>query len=286
MGHSASPASDGAPNQRDSPRRRHWLWLELAVAGAVAILFAVVALGFVLEAVGAYPRQGSSRAAQAILAVVFIGLAVLCGRWALHVEHRLRRGGPVASAFEAVHMRPAGGLRLPPGVGRRRGYGPVGTSVLLAVFVLATLAFIGGAIGAKAAAARSSYVQQHGVRAIAIVDSVDNTEHCSRSGCDYTSAITATLGRPVQGRSVTVIHYRGRSDLLAGESVLVLVDPKQPSYAEVPGARFESSWGWILAVVGAVCFAWMSWFEARLLRRLLGHRRVQRVHGVTRPASI
>jgi hypothetical protein len=268
-----------------SPGRRRWLAIELLGAVGLTLALGLLALGFVLESVGAYPRQGSSRAGQIVGAVVFLGLAVLCSRWALHVEHRLRRGDHVARAFESTHMSGARRVRLPPGVGRRRGYGPVGTSVILAFFGLATLAFIGIAIEARAEGSRSSFVQHHGVRDTATVIAVDNTEHCSRGGCSYTAAITATLSSPVAGAPVTVVHYRGFSNLVQGQPIIVLVDPKQPSYAELPGARFETSWAWIVGAVLALVFAWLTWTEARVLRRLLAHRSTVRTHGVTRPAS-
>ena len=207
-------------------------------------------------------------------AAISFGLVVLSTRWAIRVEHRLRRHQPVAEAFAiaaAAQWRESRSSRL--SRRPRRHYGPVATGVALALFAGATIAFAVGSVSSHSQGVRSAFVQHHGTRASAIVESVDNTQHCSRSSCYYTAAILVTLSPPVNGVRTTVVHYAGFSELVAGETVIVLVDPKQPGYAEFPGSRFVTSWEWIIFAGGAVFFACLAVFEARVLRKLLAHRR-------------
>jgi len=275
-------------SEPEPPHRNARLWVELLVAVVLAVAFGLLGIGFVINAAGAQHHHGASRGGQAVLAVVSLALMILCSRWALSVEHRLRRGQPVAQAFEAKHVTPAPAEAKPvtparkarvarPGARGRRRYGPVGTSVILGIFVAGAVGFLVGAISSHSQAVRSSYVQHHGTSANAIVDSVVNTEHCSKNGCNYTAAILVTLSPPVDGARTTVVHYPDFSDLFTGEQVTVLVDPKQPGYAELPGATFESSWVWIVLLVFSLFFAALAIPIGLALRRLLVHRREHRL---------
>ena len=225
-----------------------------------------------------------------------IGLLVLCSRWAVRVEHRLRRHQPVAQAYESAVLpaapavdAPAAPARAAPARrSRRRGrrYGPVGTSVILGLQVIVALALVAGAISTYSQASRSSYVQHHGTEAGATVGSVDNTQHCSRSGCDWTAAIAVSLSPPVDGTHSTVVHYPDYSDLSAGDRVTVLVDPKQPGYAELPGSPFQSAWAWIVLAAFAVFFALLVAFEGRALLRQLAHRRAHQAQAAGGLATV
>lgn len=261
-------------SEPESPRRQPRLWIELVVAIGLAVLLGLLAIGFLVNAAGAHQHGGGSRAGQVLGAVISLGLLVLTTRWAIQIEHRLRGHQPVAQTFASAAVatepkrRPAR-VRARP----RRHYGPVATGIVLAIFAAGTIGFVIGAISSYSQGLRSGYVQHHGTRANAIVDSVDNTQHCSKSSCYYTAAIGVTLNPPVDGASTTVVHYPGFSDLVSGESVIVLVDPKQPGYAELPGSRFVTSWEWIILLVLAVLFAGLTVLDARALRTLLAHRR-------------
>jgi hypothetical protein len=120
---------------------------------------------------------------------------------------------------------------------------------------------------------RSSYVQQHGIPATGTVISVVNHQTCGRYSCSYTSDISASLAPPVAGRSVTDVHYPYESNLAEGERFSLLVDPRDPGYAEVPGSEYTSSIKWVLLAVFAVFLFALSAQWARSLWRMTQHRR-------------
>ncbi|MDQ6779504.1 MAG: hypothetical protein M3071_25490 [Actinomycetota bacterium] len=262
---------DTGPGRPGSPVR---LRIELVVAVALAIALGLLAVGFVGTAFESARPHGSTRLGQAVGAVVCLALAVLCTRWAIDIEHRLRGNQPVARGFAAADM-PSGSRRWLALFGwRRRGrYSPVGGTVVLLFLSGAAIGFAVGAISDHAQADRSSYVQHHGTPAVATVDSVTNTQHCSRSHCSYTAAVALTLPKPVDGTETTVAHYSGFATLSSGENVRVLVDPKQPGYAEFPGSPFKGAAAWIAMLIIAVVFAAIAITDGLALRRMLGHRR-------------
>ncbi len=115
--------------------------------------------------------------------------------------------------------------------------------------------------------------------------SVVNTQHCSRGGCHYTSAIAVALDRPVAGTARTTVHYPGFSSLEGGERAQVLVDPKQPGYAEIPGSRFTSEIGWIMMILVALVEAFLAYLFARALLHVMAHRREHRADSGLAPAG-
>ena len=270
-----SPNLPGIPgSEPEPPRSRTRLWVELVAASALVVLLGLLVIGYVTNAVGAHRHGGASPLGQAVLAVVCFGLLVLSSRWAIRIEHRLRRHQPVARAFEAASAASAPKTRPErPGRRPRRHYGPVTTGVITGLFAVGTIALVVGAISSYSQGARSGFVQAHGTRASATVQSVDNTEHCSRSGCSYTAAIAVTLSPPVDGAAATTVHYPGYSDLIPNEQVIVLVDPQQPGYAELPGDRFVTSWEWIILAAAAIFVAFLTAVDARAFVRLIAHRR-------------
>jgi hypothetical protein len=145
-----SDVSSGVPGpQPESRGRRLWLWLELLIAAGVTVLLGLAGLGFLLNAVGAHQHHGGSRAGQAIAAAISFGLVVLSTRWAIRVEHRLRRRQPVAEAFAIAAAAPAPAREVrssPLRVRPRRHYGPVATGITLALFAGATIGFAVGSI--------------------------------------------------------------------------------------------------------------------------------------------
>jgi hypothetical protein len=120
-------------------------------------------------------------------------------------------------------------------------------------------------------------VQSHGVDATGTVTYVRNHKSCGRSSCSYTAAMGIAFAGPVDGTTATTVHYRGTLALSAGESVLVLVDPHEPGYAELPGAPFKRTRDWVVMVILAVVSAAVAALEARALARGLAARRQGRV---------
>ena len=244
-------------------------------------------------------------------AAACVGLLYLVTRWLIRVEHRIRRHQPVAQAYAG-----AGGLQgsrsyasgrgtAQPGLhvaasstagsdraaafrsgrprARRRGrYGPVSLGCVTAIFAVGTVGVIAAAISFHSQGSRSAFVQAHGTRSDGIVEYVDNSQTCSKNSCDYTAAIGIRLRQPVDGVESTVVHYNDFSFLTDGDAVEVLVDPDQPTYAELPGSPFISSWQWIVFAGLVIPLGALTAFEARELHRLLAHRRK---HAATTPAT-
>ena len=293
-GSEETPRVPGSDPER--ARRRFLLWLELVIAVVLALVLGLLAIGFLGTALAGRQPNGSTRVGQFVGVFVCAGLLYLVTRWVIRVEHRLRRRQPVAQTFASASAAPAAGGFMPtagatdaaaiaasqradrPRSGRTRGrgrrhYGPVGTSVIAAVFGVATVGLAVGSVSTHSQGVRSAFVQSHGVRAAAVVDSVDNTQHCSRSGCNYTAAVIVTLKAPVRGAGTTVVHYPDYSDLLSGESVVVLVDPRQTDYAELPGVKFVNTGDWVVLAIMAIIAALLTANEITASRRLFAHRR-------------
>ena len=292
-GSEETPLVPGSDPER--ARRRFLLWLELVIAVVIALALGLLAIGFLGTALAGRQPHGTTRVGQLVGVFVCAGLLFLVTRWVIRVEHRLRRRQPVAQAFASASASPAGGSMPTAGAtdaaaiaastradrprsGRTRGrgrrhYGPVGTSVIAAVFGVATVGLAVGSVSTHSQGVRSAFVQSHGVRAAAVVDTVDNTQHCSRSGCNYTAAVIVTLKAPVRGAGTTVVHYPDYSDLLSGESVVVLVDPTQTAYAELPGVKFVNTGDWVVLAIMAIIAALLTANEITAARRLFAHRR-------------
>jgi hypothetical protein len=89
-------------------------------------------------------------------------------------------------------------------------------------------------------AARSSYTQAHGARQAARVISEDTTG----TGKHPTSALAVRLSGSVNGHDTTTVHIQGAPTYSPGAPVTVVVDPRDPGYAELPGAPYTSSGSW------------------------------------------
>ncbi len=154
----------------------------------------------------------------------------------------------------------------------RRRYGPLSRAVVLLCLTGGIVACVVGTVQLHQQGSRSSYVQNHGAFATGTVVSVDNFQYCVRS-CHWTAHIPVTLGSPALGVSTTTVHYHARSYLASGERVSVLVDPRDPAYAELPGYPFTKSSDWIPAGLFALFMAALAAYDAVLLARQLSHRR-------------
>jgi hypothetical protein len=91
-------------------------------------------------------------------------------------------------------------------------------------------------------------VQAHGVRREAVILSVDNIAHKSTStsgsgsgkhtvtSTTYTAEVLVRLADPVGGQARTTVHVPRYETDGPGDTLIVLVDPNNPSYAELPGS--------------------------------------------------
>jgi hypothetical protein len=85
----------------------------------------------------------------------------------------------------------------------------------------------------SAAASKSGYTQAHGLPRSGIVTSVAN-----HTGKASSADVGVRLGQPVDGQAATTAHLPSVTSLKPGMPVRVLVDPRDPSYAEFPGQRY------------------------------------------------
>jgi hypothetical protein len=279
-------------SQPSSNRSRTTVTLVLACCLIVGI--SALGLGVIGPIGSGQASGGGSHSAGAVLLVCFIAIAFVF-RALHHAEHRLRSNTPVAQSYVGAGALGAtskseigaggpSGLPAPGAFAFGRTYSPAslggGTSFCVILVVVSLLIGIPHYIEAK----RSNFVQKHGTIANATVLGVDNLQYCSnRGGCSWTARIRVTLAPPVDGVSASVIHYPHRSLLSDGEHVRALVDPREPSYAELPGIPLGTTWGWVLPLLLAVAGVGFGVFQALGLIHLQGHRREH--SGLATPAT-
>jgi hypothetical protein len=109
-----------------------------------------------------------------------------------------------------------------------------------------------------AAASESGYTQAHGLLRSGIVTSVTNHE-----GRAASADVGVRLGEPVNGQAATTAHVHALTSLKPGTSVRILVDPKDPRYAEFPGQRYtQESAVQVAAATFLACFAFFAFMAA------------------------
>ena len=109
-----------------------------------------------------------------------------------------------------------------------------------------------------ATVSKSGYTQAHGLPRSGIVTSVTN--HHDRVG---SADVGVRLGEPVNGQAVTTAHLHSLTSLEPGAAVRVLVDPKDPGYAEFPGQRYaQNSEAQAGAITFLACLAFFSFAAA------------------------
>jgi hypothetical protein len=137
--------------------------------------------------------------------------------------------------------------------------------MIVALFVLAS----------RSAVARSSYTQANGVRDRATVSEARNQgcEHKrAQDPCAPSATVWVRLDEPVAGTTDSVVSVPHTVPFSAGQSIPVLVDPKDPGYAELPGQPSAPSGGnstqigeaaavilLVLGCGGIVQRAWSRW---------------------------
>jgi hypothetical protein len=107
------------------------------------------------------------------------------------------------------------------------------------------------------------------------VTQVHRIHHSSRTSSYNTYEYDVALSNPVNGRDTTRVHdpSQNRRDFFTGEPITVLVDPKQPSYAEIPGMPAISSKWWISIVTIGGVFVLVGGFVAWEQKRHRRHRK-------------
>ena len=136
-------------------------------------------------------------------------------------------------------------------------------AVLIVLFIGAI--FIIVSVALRSPAARSSFVQAHGIRREAVILNVDNIAHTSTSttgsgssrhtvtSITYTAEVLASLADPVGGQARTTVRVPRYETDGPGDTLTVLVDPRDPGYAELPGSpSIPAVLPAIFLVVGAV----------------------------------
>jgi hypothetical protein len=132
---------------------------------------------------------------------------------------------------------------------RRRRWGPKGWLTATLVWYALVAAVVGLVIGVHAEVAQSSYVQAHGVRDSATVTDVYNHEGSGRDAT-WEAQVTVDLQQPVDGATRSVVHVPYKDNSVDGDTITVLVDPRDPGYSELPGSAYGNNTLWISSLVG------------------------------------
>jgi hypothetical protein len=231
-------------------RGRSVVWLAIAFFAIVAALLAIAGVSFIGNAMSEGSSDYSGPPAPLGLAALCLFGFVLLVSVLIELEHKLRRPG-----WDDDYLAPAGGRRWRRSRRRHRN-APIIISFALLTYLGACIGFAVWAVSTHAQAALSSYVQHEGLHRTGGIVRVQNVEHqYTRGGPWYSALITVTLAPPLDGHSTTVVHDPHGSSLVAGEGLEILVDPRQPGYAELPGLPFVQNSSWIFAGFFSVAIA-------------------------------
>ena len=273
------------PNKpRESPANQdplRWRARQKAMLGAllwalaVAIAAALFGLNVLLERINSQHR-GVPTLLQAGGEVMCLTVLVIFARRIIEIEHHLRGQRPEARALDAAHA--ARRQYHGPGRARRRRRGRFAPLAITLFFLLesgAAIGFVVLAISSHAADARSDDVQHHGIRTSGTVRLVKSNQICNPDPrsvnlpCLSSANVRVALTSPKDGVGTTTVHESGASDLRAGDRISVLLDPRQPDYAELPGRPYRGPDGWLAVAFIAAFFLVLACLEGRSLARVL-----------------
>jgi membrane protein implicated in regulation of membrane protease activity len=212
--------------------------ITVALTAALGLILTVVGLLAIIGSLasGTGRSWGGAAVALAILAVGALFLSE-----ALRRDRRRRHG-----LYNQAALASAPSQRI----GRRPVmHSPVALGVCTLIMAGIAIAAIVSAVQLHSQAGESAYTQSSGLRRYAIVSTVHNIEHRGRSSTWYTAEISAVLAQPVAGHLATTIWVPYSVSAKRGQLLQVLVDPRQPSYSEVPGAPYVTASQWIIQVV-------------------------------------
>jgi hypothetical protein len=262
----------------------------LAMAGVGVVMTAVggiIGILSLLNAIGATHGTGST-AHYTVLAVLSLAIAVAGAVLAVYGEHQMHHlpGGSSAWAANegwrtsgrgraAVKAGFAGAGRF---TGPGRGTHAPGTVALQALgLVGVTLIMLFVTLHVHSEAQRSAYTQAHGVSETATADDVQIFTTHNKSGTTYTYQIDVTIAHPSVGDGSTTVYGQGATSVQQGDTLTVLVDPQQPSYAEIPGAPYTTTSKWVGSMVITIVFGIVAIFMSRAaVLMVLRHRRLSR----------
>ncbi len=200
---------------------------------ALAVLAGGVAAWLTLRGIHAHSQHQRD---DFLLAGACILLLVVFVRGAAHAEHRARS---CTDAYVAAYS-PARSVFTSLAVGSKgaRRFAPVVMSVFSLLFVVLLAGLVVVTVLTERAATKSRYVQQSGVAARGVVDYVQRTTRSQRYGDYTTSLVGVSFTSPVAGTTHTTVHVPAAFTLRPSRSLTVLVDPEQPTYAELSGEPY------------------------------------------------
>jgi hypothetical protein len=217
---------------------RHAGWWGLFGLLVALVAFDVVAVvTAVSQASEGYPQSGIG--ATVVLVVVGGGLGLGAWRVERHVRgHHPRQDSKVPARIEDapdVVWSAAPLSRFERSQRRSRPYSWV--SAAIALVALVGLAIISPAETASSFSKwrRSVFTQSHGIPSTLTVERAIRIVHTERDGGYYTVHLLGDLFPPVEGRLRTTVYIPNDDKYTDGEHVAVLVDPREPAYAERPG---------------------------------------------------
>jgi hypothetical protein len=243
--------------------------LILVFAAVLGVALALFGLLLLIGAIGDRHSLGTSAMwVDIVTGAVSLGCAALCGRWIMHLEHRARGHAPGKIAVDVSRAPRAlpRSWRSP----RRRRYSPVANVTFGLLLLALAIGCIVDTVSLHGQGARSSFVQAHGAPRIGVIISVDNIEHKGRESW-WTAKVVLTLDVPVKGQSTTTAYLPYATSATDGMLTTVLVDPRQPGYAEVRGEPYVTAGQWIGGLVTAIIFGatdcLLIWAAVKTYRR-------------------
>src|ERR1022692_625022 len=265
----AVSAGGGAVMGRQTSPQRREPGLRTVLGAAAALLAATACFVGCATEVSALGSGRSTPAAVLIgAAAAFAVGAVVLVRVAIRLEHRFRSDGPAAreagsgSRADGSGARAAGsGGRAAPSAVRRASArhprnSPVTRIAGIVIIIGAGVTLTTIAVQLHSRAALSSYTQQQGRARDATVEAVHpvshDTSHDSWTTYDYDVALAVPAGPAT--RTIAYDPTRDFQQFSQGDKISVLVDPRQPGYAELPGVPVESSWWFTVPLTLAVIF--------------------------------
>ncbi len=274
------PSSIGRSSSR-SFEGRGWYVAGLVLSVAFAVVCASLVFSGISGALGSAAeraRTGSTLSVDIGWTIIMAPLTVWCVFLVAHYEHLLRRNQPTALSWAEANGARQESPRLSTGFFAMRNrafrYSPIAITVRFLALVVITALLSVASFNRHTGAVRSGWVQQHGIARIATVDYFQNVYHRNTHGGGYyTALIGASFAPPIQGVTRTLAHYPIQAHLSDGEMIKVLVDPTDPSYAEIPGAPATNGWVWILDLALAVASLAASFVAGRAAIRVLLHVR-------------